>query len=229
MVFTFNQMKILDLIVLYSLVLIYCNQMIWKNSNSNFIIYNFKLNYSNLYFILMCCLETYLYFAFYYFELEESYKQKIYSLLTILTLVNLNDFIIILFYTTTNIIRDNLKKINNYKGQDNGSDDEQDNGSDDEQDNGSDDEQDNGSDDEQDNGQDDYKKKIKTLESDSNKLINKNQNNLSPISTTSSNSELNFISDKKLSEECVNVIRMILSDVDERTIRLLVRKINNHL
>ena len=213
MVFTFNQMKILDLIVLYSLVLIYCNQMIWKNSNSNFIIYNFKLNYSNLYFILMCCLETYLYFAFYYFELEESYKQKIYSLLTILTLVNLNDFIIILFYTTTNIIRDNLKKINNYKGQDNGSDDEQDNGSDDEQD----------------NGQDDYKKKIKTLESDSNKLINKNQNNLSPISTTSSNSELNFISDKKLSEECVNVIRMILSDVDERTIRLLVRKINNHL
>ena len=39
----------------------------------------------------------------------------------------------------------------------------------------------------------------------------------------------NTIIEKKLTDECVSEIKTILSDIDERTIRLVIRTINKHL
>lgn len=205
--FTQNQIELFNFMLIYSFVLIYYNYVI----STNFLSINFyHLFRSEIYFLLIAIALYFLGITFYYSNLDYKDRQKIYFSIFILTLNNLIDFIFILFRSTRKIISNNFNKQIENSIQNN-----------------------------QDKTDTNTKEIIKESNKNDQKLkldmknekenITKSKINSSPTNSSPTNSISNFNSNKKLSDQCINEIRMILSDVDERTIRLLVRKINTYL
>ncbi len=242
-----------NLLIIYNNLLIYLVYLVMSNNPNIKVSYKLS-NVTLIYCVLMAALTNFL--GFYLIEQTDSIViRKIETALVSCLFVNVVDFVLGLFWHCYSYIKyqnslinqnikisdwdneftnkDNKNQYYDYGEEVDGEEVDGENKDEDEVGEEEDDEeedvddadiQDNIDDEDIDNG--DIDNEDEQSESSLPELIPiENENNLTPLSTSSDC----MFKDKNLSEQCANEIRAILSDTDERTIRLVIRTINRHL
>lgn len=231
-----------NLLIIFNNLLIYFAFKIACN-NPNIIDSSHVYNVVVFYYLLMTCIVNGFGIYLLTTNLESNIIIQIQNTMLFLIFINTIDFLMGVFiHKNTKIsefnIKTNLDHQNNLEdNEEEEEDEEEENGEDEDEDEDEvededvdedeDEDEENGEDEEDDgeymenNQENNTVSEVIPIEYDQNQQVD----NISPFTKNSQND----FDEKKLSDQCINEIRALLLDTDERTIRLLVRTINKHI